>query len=157
MKWSGFGPRQSFRTKIEIFFNFLVPHASHCNGTADDHDGEQVNCREYFLFFKRMYLSNTNPLTILGCPLNVVFHILCGLGPQDARTPLFLLLQIFNLSIISIALLETCPGRRVTKRKNLFHTNRRSVRDRGSNPCHPQSKQRRKLLSYPLRLCFSLY
>jgi hypothetical protein len=43
-----------------------------------------------------MYLSNTEPLTSLGCPLNAIFHVPCGPVPQDAGTPLLLLLQIFK-------------------------------------------------------------
>jgi hypothetical protein len=71
-------------------------------------------------FFLRMYLLNIEPLTSLGCPLNVVSRVLghgqateveanpClhGTVPQDAGTPFLWLLQILNLSIISIAVLE---------------------------------------------------
>jgi hypothetical protein len=53
-----------------------------------------------------MYLLNTEPSTSLGCALNAVVHVLRGPVPQDAGTPLLLLLQIFNLSIILIAVLE---------------------------------------------------
>jgi hypothetical protein len=53
-----------------------------------------------------MYLSNTEPLITLTGPLNAVFQVQCGLMPQDAGRPLLLLLQIFNLSIISFAVLE---------------------------------------------------
>jgi hypothetical protein len=35
-----------------------------------------------------------------------VFHVLCGPRPQDAGTHLLLLLQILNLSTISITVLE---------------------------------------------------
>jgi hypothetical protein len=53
-----------------------------------------------------MYLSNAEPLTSLGCPLNAVFHILRGPVPQDAGKASLLLQQIFNPSIISIAVIE---------------------------------------------------
>jgi hypothetical protein len=53
-----------------------------------------------------MCLSNTEPLTSLSCPLNVVFHVIRGPVPQDAGTPLLSLLQMFNLFIDSIAVLE---------------------------------------------------
>jgi hypothetical protein len=53
-----------------------------------------------------MYLSNTEPFTSLDCLLNVVFHVLCGPMPQDVETRLLLPLQFFNLSLISIAVLE---------------------------------------------------
>jgi hypothetical protein len=53
-----------------------------------------------------MYLPNIEPLTSLGCPLNAVFHILRGSAPQYAETPTLLLLQMFNLPIISIAVLD---------------------------------------------------
>jgi hypothetical protein len=57
-----------------------------------------------------MYLSNTEPFTSLGSPLNAVFHVLRGPVPKDAGKPLLLLLHTFNLSIISIAVLENvCP------------------------------------------------
>jgi hypothetical protein len=49
-----------------------------------------------------MYLSNTEPLTSLGYPLNAVFHVLRGPVSQNAGTALLLLLQIFNLSLIPI-------------------------------------------------------
>jgi hypothetical protein len=58
------------------------------------------------LFLTHIYLTNTEPLTSLSCPLNGIFHVLGGPVPQDAGTPLLSLLQIFNLSIISIAVLE---------------------------------------------------
>jgi hypothetical protein len=48
----------------------------------------------------------THVLASLVCPLNAVFHVLRGPVPQDAGTPLLSLLQIFNLSIISIVVLE---------------------------------------------------
>jgi hypothetical protein len=51
-----------------------------------------------------MYLTNTEPLTRLGCSLNAV------LLPQDAKAPSLLLLQIFNLSRISIEMLENVWG-----------------------------------------------
>jgi hypothetical protein len=89
-----------------------------------------------------MFLSNTEPFTSLGCALNVVFHVLRGLVPQDAGTPLLLLLQFFNLPIISIAVLRACPQRRVTEKRHLFHTNRIL---RGRQRLHP--------LSHPLRRC----
>jgi hypothetical protein len=54
-----------------------------------------------------MYLLNIKPLTSLGCPLNAVFHDLSGPMPQDAETPLLSLQQMFNLSIISIAVLKS--------------------------------------------------
>jgi hypothetical protein len=60
-------------------------------------------------FFQRMYFSNTEPLTSLGCPLNAVFHVLRGPVPQDAETPPLSLLQIFHLYIISIAVLDIVP------------------------------------------------
>jgi hypothetical protein len=59
--------------------------------------------RLHLHIFKRMYLSNTAVLTSLSRPLNEVFHVLRGPVQQDAGTPLLLLMQIFNLSIISIA------------------------------------------------------
>jgi hypothetical protein len=68
--------------------------------------------------------------------------------PQGAGRPLLLQLLIFNLSIY----LRTCPHRRVNEKSNLFHTNHRSGRDRGSKPGHLCGRQRRKPLSYPLRL-----
>jgi hypothetical protein len=62
----------------------------------------------------------------LSCLLNAVFHVLRGPVPQDAGTPLLSLLQI----------------QRATEKSNLFHTNRRSGRDWGSN--HSGSKVRIK-------------
>jgi hypothetical protein len=53
-----------------------------------------------------MHLLNTEPLTGLDCSLIAVFHVLCEPVPQDAGTPLLSLLHIFNLSIISIAVLD---------------------------------------------------
>jgi hypothetical protein len=53
-----------------------------------------------------MDLSNTEPLTSLGFLLNDVGHVLRVLAPQDVGTPLLLLLRMFNLSIISIAVLK---------------------------------------------------
>jgi hypothetical protein len=53
-----------------------------------------------------MYLSNTELLTSLGCPLNAVFIVVRGPVHKDARSPLLLLQQMFNLSIISIAVLK---------------------------------------------------
>jgi hypothetical protein len=53
-----------------------------------------------------MYLLNTEPFSSLGGPLNAVFHVHRGPVPQDAVTPLLFILQIFYLSIISIAVLE---------------------------------------------------
>jgi hypothetical protein len=50
-----------------------------------------------------MYLLNTEPLTSLRSPLNAVFHVLHEPVPQDAGTPLLLLLQFFPVSTISIA------------------------------------------------------
>jgi hypothetical protein len=37
--------------------------------------------RSVFGFVKHMYLSNTEPLTSLGCPLNAVFNVLRGPVP----------------------------------------------------------------------------
>jgi hypothetical protein len=53
-----------------------------------------------------MTLFNTEPLTCLGCPLNAVLHVLSKPGSQSAETPSLLQMHIFNLSIISIALLD---------------------------------------------------
>jgi hypothetical protein len=53
-----------------------------------------------------MYLLITEPVTSLGCPLNAVFHVPRKPVSQDAGTPLLLMLQIFNLSLNSIAVLE---------------------------------------------------
>jgi hypothetical protein len=102
-------------------------------------------------FSKRMYLSNTEPLTSLSCPLNAVFHALRGTVPRDAGTPLLLLLQIFNLSIISIAVLENVSPTQGYRKGYLFHTNRRSGWDRESNPVHLRGRQRRKPLSHAPR------
>jgi hypothetical protein len=57
-----------------------------------------------------MILLNIEPLTCLGCPFNSVFNLLRGPGPQDAGTPSLSLLQFFNLSVISIAVLENITG-----------------------------------------------
>jgi hypothetical protein len=44
-----------------------------------------------------MYLLNTEPLTILSCPLNTVFHVLSGPVPRDAKKKdSLLLLQFFK-------------------------------------------------------------
>jgi hypothetical protein len=73
--------------------------------------------------------------------------------PQDAGTPSLSLLQIFNLYIISIAVLENVPPRRrVSEKSHLFHTNLRSGWDQGSNPGHLRGRQRRKTLSHPPQL-----
>jgi hypothetical protein len=56
--------------------------------------------------------------------------------------------------------LRTCPRRSVTEKSHIFHTNRRSGWDQGSNPGHLRGRQRCKTLSHPLRLClasFSLF
>jgi hypothetical protein len=55
--------------------------------------------------------------------------------------------------IISIAVLENVPPDADKSHLfHLFHTNRRSSRDRGSNPGHLLGRQRCKTLSRPLRL-----
>jgi hypothetical protein len=54
----------------------------------------------------RLALPYNEPLTSLGCLLNAVFHVLRGPVSQDAGTPLLSLLHMFNLSEISIAVLE---------------------------------------------------
>jgi hypothetical protein len=77
-------------------------------------------CNARAPFFKRMYLSNTEPLTSLNCPLNAVFHILRGPVPQDSGTRLLLILQIFNLSIISIAVLKSVPPMQGYRKETLF-------------------------------------
>jgi hypothetical protein len=109
-------------------------------------------------FFKRLYLSNTDPLTSLSCPLNAVFRILRGPVPQDAGTPLLLLLHFFNLSTISIAVLENVSLRRGYRKETpfLFYTNGRSVWDRELNLGHLWGSQRRKPLTHRLRLVFKL-
>jgi hypothetical protein len=61
-----------------------------------------------------MYVTYTEPFTSLGSPLNAVLHVLRGPVPQDAEAPSLLLLNFFNLSIISIAVLENVPQRRAT-------------------------------------------
>jgi hypothetical protein len=53
-----------------------------------------------------MYHPDTKSLKSLGCPLNAVFHVLRSPVPQDAGTPLLLLLQIYNLSIILITVIK---------------------------------------------------
>jgi hypothetical protein len=73
----------------------------------------------FFCFFSRMYFSNTE-LTSLSCPLNAVFHVLCGTVTQDAGTPSHLLLQIFNISIISIAVVEHVPLTQGYRKESLF-------------------------------------
>jgi hypothetical protein len=54
-------------------------------------------------------LLNTEPLIGLGCLLNEVFQVIHGPLPQDAGTPLLSLMQLINLSVISIAVLMNVP------------------------------------------------
>jgi hypothetical protein len=42
----------------------------------------------------------------------------------------------------AIAVLATCPGRRVTEKSQLFHTNHRSDQVQQSNPGHLHGRQR---------------
>jgi hypothetical protein len=104
-----------------------------------------------------MYLSNTELLTSLGCPLNAVFRILRKPVPLDAGTPLLSLLQTLNYLLSQLQCMRTCPGRRVTEKSHLFHTNCRSGRDQGMNPGHLRSRQRRKPLIHPLRLAPTIF
>jgi hypothetical protein len=69
-------------------------------------------------FFKFIYLSNTEPLTSLSCPLNAVFHVLRGPVPQDAGKPSHLLLQIVNLFFNAFILWNNSG---VTNLQRLFH------------------------------------
>jgi hypothetical protein len=76
-----------------------------------------------------MYLSNTELLTSLGCPLNAVFHVLQGPVTQDAGTPLPSLLQIFNLSLTSVAVLE----RRERESERVSEREREREREKGGD------------------------
>jgi hypothetical protein len=55
---------------------------------------------------KETFFLSHVPFEYLSCLLNALYHVQCGPVPQDAGAPLLLLLQIFSLSIISIAVLE---------------------------------------------------
>jgi hypothetical protein len=95
-------------------------------------------------FFLRLNLLNTEPSTSIGCPLKAVFHVFCGPVPQGTGTPLLLLLQTFNLPLISVAVLKNVslyPRCRVTEKRHLFNTKCRSGRDRVSNPCNLRGRQ----------------
>jgi hypothetical protein len=81
----------------------------------------------------RYYLSK--PLTSLSCPLNAVYP--CVKMQEQMQ------LQIFSLYIISFAVLENVPPRQGYRKEPLFHTKRRSGRDRESNPGHLLGRQRR--------------
>jgi hypothetical protein len=59
-----------------------------------------------------------------------------------------LFIQLFS----AIAVLATCPSRRVTETSQLLHTNHRSGRNWGSNPGHLRGRQQHQPLSRPLRL-----
>jgi hypothetical protein len=48
---------------------------------------------------------------------------------------------LFNYTV-QLRCFQRAPGRRVTENSQLFHTNRRSGRDRGSNPGHMRGRQR---------------
>jgi hypothetical protein len=50
----------------------------------------------FLFFFLHIYLSNTEPLISLGCPLNVVFHVLRGPMPQDAEHLCFRFCKFFT-------------------------------------------------------------
>jgi hypothetical protein len=73
-----------------------------------------------WVVFYAMYLSNPEPLTSVSCPFNAVFHILCGPVPTDAGKLLLLLMQIFNPSIISIAVLENVSPTKGYRKEPLF-------------------------------------
>jgi hypothetical protein len=64
------------------------------------------------------------------------------------------LLQFFlsNYIVKLIAVFATSPRGRVTEKSHLFHNNRRSGRDRESNPSLLQSRQWHLSLSHPLQL-----
>jgi hypothetical protein len=61
---------------------------------------------ENLFLSQRKYLLNAEQLTSVDCPLHAVFHMQRGPVPKDAETHLLLQLQIFNLSVISIAVLK---------------------------------------------------
>jgi hypothetical protein len=99
------------------------------------------------LFFTHVSLENWNKLRLsfeCGIPRPTrTYAGRCG-NTFAFVTAYFQLIQC----IISIAVLENV----VTKKSHLFYTNRRSVRDRGTNPGHLRGRPRRKPLSHPLRL-----
>jgi hypothetical protein len=67
-----------------------------------------------------------------------------GPRPQDAGTHLLLLLHFFlSNHTLQLQCLQRAPGRRVTEKTQLFHTNCRSGRDLGSNPGHLRGRQLR--------------
>jgi hypothetical protein len=62
-------------------------------------------------------------------------------GLKMRRALCFCYCKCFNQLYSAIAVLAACPGRKVTEKSQLFHTNRRSGRDRGSNPGHLRGRQ----------------
>jgi hypothetical protein len=82
----------------------------------------------------RYYFSQ--PLTSLSCSLNAVFPGLKMWDTLACATAIFL-----TYFIISIAVLENVPpGAGLQKKSHLFHSKRRSGRDRESNPGHLRGK-----------------
>jgi hypothetical protein len=104
------------------------------------------------IFFNAFFLSNNEVVVHLSDLWHAVLHVLRGPRPQEIFASAN---ANFNLFIISIAVLENVPPYAGLQKKiQLFHTNRRSGRDRGSNPGHLLGRQRRYPLSNPLRLGF---
>jgi hypothetical protein len=83
------------------------------------------------MFSSRFILLNNSALTNLPSSPHAVF--LRGLRPQDAGTPLLVLLQKKSILLCTVQLqcLWHLPGRGVTEKSHFFHTYRRSVRDQG--------------------------
>jgi hypothetical protein len=109
-----------------------------------------VDMHQDTIFFNacilRSYLSE--PLTSLSCSLNAIIPCLKIQEHLRLRYCNFFD-PFYNLNCSAW---ERAPWRRVTEKRHLFHSKRRSVRDRESNPGHLLGQQRRKTLSHPLRL-----
>jgi hypothetical protein len=91
------------------------------------------------LFLQRLFRVITRP-----CDKLIAVFRYAGPRPQDAGNTFAFANAIFVIQPYSaIAGPATCTERRVIEKSKLFHTNRRSGRDWGSNSGHLRGRQRR--------------
>jgi hypothetical protein len=128
------------------------------------------NSGNVYFFSLAFIFWNNSGLTNLQRLSHALFHVLRGPRPQDGGAPLpsavltsefdqgpgkglhmhrqsnlppslhrpWMLQSLYP----TIQCLQRAPGRSVTEKSQLFHTYRRSSRDRGSNPGHRRGGQR---------------
>jgi hypothetical protein len=77
-------------------------------------------------------------------------------GLNMREHPCFCYCKFFFKFPVQLQCLQRAPGRRVTEKSQLFHTNCRSSGDGEWNPGHLRGRQRQKPLRHPLQTCIIL-